>query len=271
MKVYLIVTVGPKKGMPIQIRGDLFLIGADPICNLRNRHLGPKHAAVVVREKKVFLRDMGSGRPTLVNQEMLDPDAEWPLHAGNRIVIGSLEFMVQFQEKPLSQKDLEEWAHRCLDQADSQFLFGHESDADDFLDPAIIGASNAAAAIIDRLSAQRGVMMGRLRIGTENGVTTVRFTDRYLVDLAEISMIKQELCAHLGHSNLRVLLDFKHVRRLSTKGIMMIFEFQRWLKPWGSSMALCRVRQEVREILPMLSEENIPYFHEKKTALEARW
>ena len=36
MKLYLIVARGKHKGMPIEIKGDLFLIGAKPMCQLRS-------------------------------------------------------------------------------------------------------------------------------------------------------------------------------------------------------------------------------------------
>ena len=75
----------------------------------------PKHCAVVTRDRKVFIQDMDSGSPTLVNDSLLPPGEQWPLHAGDVIAFGKLQFMVQYREKPLSQRDLEEWAARCLD------------------------------------------------------------------------------------------------------------------------------------------------------------
>src|SRR4051812_49129535 len=110
MKFYLIVRSGPKKGMPIPISIDLFLLGSDKMCQLRNANLGLKHCAFVTREKKVFVRDFDSGHATLVNGTVIPPGEEWPLHAGDCIGVGNLEFIIQYREKPLSQRDLEEWA-----------------------------------------------------------------------------------------------------------------------------------------------------------------
>src|SRR5262245_44443311 len=101
--------------MPIEIHVDLFLLGADKMCQLRAANLGLKHCALITRDRKVFVRDMDSGKPTVVNGKLLPPGEEWPLHMGDLIDVGSLQFMIQFREKPLSQKDLEEWAARCLD------------------------------------------------------------------------------------------------------------------------------------------------------------
>ncbi|MFO0965369.1 MAG: FHA domain-containing protein [Gemmataceae bacterium] len=267
MKFYLIVAKGSKKGMPVPITVDLFLIGSDPICQLRARSLGPKQCALVTRDRNVFIRDMSSGEPTIVNGDVLPPGVEWPLHKGDLLSVGALEFMIQFHEKALSQKDLEEWAAKCLDINSDRSLF--DEDADEFHKPTT--ASGAAASIIDKLTVQRGVIMGRLRIGRESGVTTVRFNDAKLVEPPEVDLIRKELCGQLNHHNLRVLLDFKNVKRLSTAGVAMVGDFCRWLKPFGSTVAFCRIRAELRSMMDVFKMDNIPYFHDKKSALIAEW
>jgi anti-anti-sigma regulatory factor len=113
--------------------------------------------------------------------------------------------------------------------------------------------------------------MGRLRIGRESGVTIVRFNDTILVEEAEIALLKKELCDHLNKTNLRVLLDLKNVRRMSTCAVVMIREFCRWLKPFGSTIALCRVRADIKRILAVMDAENIPLFPDKRSALLAHW
>ena len=84
-------------------------------------------------------------------------------------------------------------------------------------------------------------------------------------------ILRKELGDQLNHPSLRVLLDCKNVRRISTAAVAMLRDFYRWLKPFGSRMALCRIRAEVREIMEVFRMENIPYFHDKKTALLADW
>src|SRR5438445_6985602 len=122
MKFYLIVAKGRHQGLPIPIEVDLFMIGTDKLCQLRSKadDIGPQHCALVARERKVFIRDLGSGLPTYVNGETLPEHAEWPLHASDRIKVGSLEFVIPLREKPLSQRDLAEWALRCLAEASGE-------------------------------------------------------------------------------------------------------------------------------------------------------
>jgi anti-anti-sigma regulatory factor len=267
MKYYLIVAKGRKKGMPVPINGDLFLIGSEKMCQLRAKNLGPKQCAIVTRERKVFIRDLNSDAPTMVNDSLLPPGEEWPLHAGDQIAFGNLQFMIQYQEKPLSQRDLEEWAAKCLDVTNEMDLFDEGADEFHRADSAV----QAAQDIIGRLTAQRGLVMGRLRIGRESGVTTVRFNDTILVEEAEIALLKKELCDHLNKPNLRILLDLKNVRRMSTCAVLMIREFCRWLKPFGSTLALCRVRADIKRILTVMDAENIPLFPDKRSALLAHW
>ncbi len=271
MKFYLIVAKGKHKGTPIPIDIDLFMIGSDRMCQLRSKlpEIGEKHCALVSRDKKVFIRDLNSGHPTMLNGELVAPGEEWPMHAGDRIEVGPLEFMIQFREKPLSQRDLEEWAAKCLDVTEDRDLF--DEDADAF--HGSTNASDAAASIIDKLQAQRGLVIGHLRIGRDAGVTTVRFNDRQLINEGEIAMIRKELCEHLGRPNLRVLLDCKNVTRMSSSAVKMIGEFYRWLKPWGSSMALCRVRDELQSIIHTVDPElaKLRIFRDKRAGVSERW
>ena len=264
--VYLIAMKGPKTGMPIPIAGDLFLIGADAMCQLRNPRLGAKHAALTTRDQKVFLRDLNSGKPTLLNYEVVPPGEEWPLHAGDVLGVGDLDFMVQYREKALSQKDLEEWAARCLDVESDRNLLDEE---DAFHAPT--NASEAAQGIIEKLNAQKGYIQGRRRVGMENDVTTVRFNDAKIVDEGEIAMIKKELCEFLSKPNLRILLDLKNVRRLSSIGVNMIGEFRRWLGPRGSSLALCRVRPEIQRMLRTLHVDGLTIFPDKRSGVYTSW
>lgn len=277
MKFYLIVAKGKHQGLPIPIEVDLFLIGTDKLCQLRSNkteEIGPQHCALVARERKVFVRDMGSGLPTFINGDSLPGHAEWPLHAGDKIRVGPLEFVIQFREKPLSQRDLEEWALRCLDESSGQPR-KHVMDELEMAAQAKTrraDASSAAAAILDRLNAQRGIVRGRLRIAREGNVTTVRINDVYLVEEAELALINKELHDNLGTSNLRVLLDFKNVRRMSSTAVQMFVDLVRWLRPKGSTLAFCRLRPELKDMMISLQvAESIPIYPDKPSALMATW
>jgi anti-anti-sigma regulatory factor len=270
MKFYLIVAnKGKNQGLPIPIKVDLFLIGSDRMCQVRSTMagIGTQHCAIVSRERKVFIRDLDSGHETIVNNSPLPPGEEWPLHPGDRLRVGPLEFMIQFHEKPLSQRDLENWALKCLDVVSEQELV----DPDENLNKNYINAAEAAASILDKLQSKRGIVKGRLRIGRDGKITTVCFNDVYLVEEGEVGLAKKELF-EVAQPNLRVLLDCKNVRRMSSVAAEMIFEFYQKLKSLGSNLALTRVRPELQSILYTYHVlENVPLFMDKKKALVSHW
>lgn len=276
MKFVLIVAKGKHRGMPIPIEVDLFLIGSDQACQLRAHHpdVGRQHCALVTHGKRVFVRDLDSGKPTLVNGRPMPPSEEWPLHKGDRIAAGPLEFLVSFHEKPLSRRDMDDWALRVLDEDTGpkktvmQELAEMEGRPYEYRDP----AAEAAAAMLSQLQAMKGVVHGRLRISQEAGVTVVRVNETYLVEPAELSMLKKELQDNLGGRNLRVLLDLKTVRRMSAAAVNLFGELARWLRERGSCLAFCRLRPDLAGMLYDLeSVFHFRVFNDRTDALSARW
>lgn len=275
MKFYLIVAKGKKQGMPIPIEIDLFLIGSGNYCQLRAVHetIGEQHCALVKRERKVFIRDMGSGEVTVVNGEILPSGEEWPLHAGDVLEVGPLKFMIQFREKALSQRDLEEWALKCLDHASEKKMTAMEKleTLATFTEEAE-GASQVAGAILDKMSARRGVVKGRLRIARDGAITIVRINDLYLVEEAELALIKKELHENLARNNLRVLIDMKNVKRMSTAAVEMFGEVKSWLRSHSSRMAMCRMKAELQDMAVNFQEmEGVKFYSDKQLAMTANW
>lgn len=274
MKFYLIVAKGKKQGMPIPVEIDLFLIGSGPVCQLRASHdtIGEQHCAIVTRGRKVFVSDLDSGHPTFVNGEVLTPAVEWPLHSGDVLEIGPLKFVVQYREKSLSQRDLEEWALSCLDQHTERRKELGRGGSDEFHSEKFEAAASAAAAILDGLNAQRGEIKGRLRISRDGPITIVRINDVYLVEDAELALMKHELYEHLDTPNLRVLIDMKNVKRMSSQAAEMFAALRTWLRPKGSRMAMCRLRPEFEQMFRVYPvTHDMQVFAEKPKALAAKW
>lgn len=275
MKFFLIVAKGKKQGMPIPIEIDLFLIGSGPVCQLRAVHekIGEQHCAIVIRDrKKLFISHLDENFTTLVNDEVMEPGMEWPLHSGDLIEVGPLKFMVQYREKPLSQRDMEEWALSCLDQSSNRDNTIKAREKDEFHSEEYESAANAAAQILDSLSAQRGVVKGRLRISRDGDITVVRVNDTHLVDEAELALIKKELHDNLNKNNLRVLIDLKHVKRMSSPAAELLAELRSWLRPHGSRMAICRLRSDFVSMLHAFpNTHDIPIFGDKPKALASKW
>jgi anti-anti-sigma regulatory factor len=265
---YLIVGQGPRRGEPLRISTDLFLVGSDAVCQFIDPSLPSQCCAFVTRMRKVFVRDLAGTVPIVVNGEAVETDAEWPVHVGNWVAVGPLAFLVQYRETPLSRKDLEEWAASCLDGAGER---EYEGDYD-FFRARKTSASEAAKGIIQYLKNRSGEVYGRVRIAWESDDTvTVRFSDEGLVDESEIAMTRSELVACAERPGLRVLLDFKNVRRLSTAGLTMLREVRNQFRLRECTLAACRVPPDLQEIIPVLEAADIPYFANKNRALSAGW
>jgi anti-anti-sigma regulatory factor len=283
MKLYLIVAKGKQKGLPIPIKVDLFLMGSDAICQLRSKLPGvaAQHCALVTRDNKVFVKDL-EGDKTFVNDELMPPGEEWPIHAGDRLTVGPLEFMFQFHERALSQKDAEEWALKSLDReaarkGSDQEAFSEEEDPESGLlraPPPPENAASAAGQLLDKLTAQRGVVKGRLRVTDSGNIKILRFNDTFLVEEAEIAFVKKELLQNLEARSgpKRYLLDFKNVARMSSTAGEMLKEVRRRIQTLGGSLALCRVRPELQLILETIGFiPDIKHFTSKEDALTGRW
>jgi pSer/pThr/pTyr-binding forkhead associated (FHA) protein len=104
MKLSLVVLQGKPEGKEIPIRLSQFLIGRDPECHLRPSSplVSKRHAALLIREGKAFVRDFGSTNGTFINKQPVKGEAE--LKDGDELTIGPLSFRVKLsataQETP---------------------------------------------------------------------------------------------------------------------------------------------------------------------------
>ena len=273
--LFLLMANGRHKGLPIHVKGDLFMIGSSPICQVRSHKpkIAPRHCAIATRQDKAFVRDMGSGEATVLNNTVIPANAEWPLHKGDALIVGPFKFIVEFKETLLSQRDTEEWALKSLDNHASS-AGPQVKDADDvmkLMSTEYFSAAQAASSILTSLDPERGILHGRLRVAMDKGVTVVRFNDIDLLDDAEVALVKQEIFEFLNPMNLRVLLDFKNVNRMSTAAANMVLELYHRLRQRRSSLALCRIRPELRSIFFTLNIKNVLFFLERTDAVNTRW
>jgi predicted component of type VI protein secretion system len=101
MKFSLVVTQGSQQGRPIPITKSEFVIGRDAKCHLRpaSHHVSKRHCMLRIRGDLAFVEDLGSTNGTFINDEQVK--GERPLHDGDRLKIGPLDFLVRLEaEKP---------------------------------------------------------------------------------------------------------------------------------------------------------------------------
>jgi predicted component of type VI protein secretion system len=98
MDLRLVVrTVGKLQGRSIPINRSPFLIGRDPVCQLRpgSSLVSGRHCALTAHGGKTFVQDLGSTNGTFVNGERVQ--AKHELRQGDVLLIGPLEFEVRME------------------------------------------------------------------------------------------------------------------------------------------------------------------------------
>jgi predicted component of type VI protein secretion system len=95
MAITLIVMGGAHQGRRIPITVSRFLIGRDPLCNLRpaSKEVQWEHCAILPKEEGAVLRDYTSGCGTYLNGRLL-VGGEMQLEDGDVITVGPLSFQV---------------------------------------------------------------------------------------------------------------------------------------------------------------------------------
>lgn len=98
MKVSLVVASGVHQGKAIPILGPQFVIGRDPTCQLRpaSQAVSKQHCAVLVRDGRVYVRDMGSTNGTQLNDDTLKGE-EREVRPNDSLKVGPLDFTVRIE------------------------------------------------------------------------------------------------------------------------------------------------------------------------------
>lgn len=98
MHVELVVASGIHHGMVIPIPFSQFLIGREPICNLRPAEVAvsKRHCALLVRGEQVLLRDLDSTNGTFLNGKRLQAQAV--LRDNDCFRVGDLHFVVHLSK-----------------------------------------------------------------------------------------------------------------------------------------------------------------------------
>lgn len=94
MDVTLKVLAGAKTGGKIAIKKDKFLIGRSKKCNLcaGSDSVSRRHCAIVRKDTRVFVKDLGSRNGTLLNDKRIEKTVE--LKSGDELSVGPLRFLI---------------------------------------------------------------------------------------------------------------------------------------------------------------------------------
>lgn len=101
-------------------------------------------------------------------------------------------------------------------------------------------------------------MADTLEISTEQNVVIIRFVSDALLDSSSIQAVGDELAAQIEtapHPN--VLLDFEHVRYLSSPGLSMLLAVRRVAEQREIELSLAGLRPELRGLFRLTHLEKV--------------
>ncbi len=146
MEVKLVVIGGKHSGRAIPVTRPKFVVGRADDCHLRTQSdlVSRHHAAILVEDGRVAVRDFGSKNGTFVNDRPVEDEQE--LQTGDRLKIGSLEFDVQLTvsvggKKKSKVQSIHEAATRTVEVADDELdISGWLADEGD--SPTTVGSAD---------------------------------------------------------------------------------------------------------------------------------
>lgn len=109
MQVLLRVNTASKPEKKIKVSRDVLIGRERGRCDLRvaSSEVSRRHCQILVGEKTVDVRDLGSANGTRVNGELIPAKMNFPINPGDLLVIGPLEVTVEFRAKKRSRPEAE--------------------------------------------------------------------------------------------------------------------------------------------------------------------
>lgn len=89
-----------------------------------------------------------------------------------------------------------------------------------------------------------------IHVDSQDGAQVVRFRDDRIMDPERIEILGKELFSLAGADGAtqRVVIDFAHVRFLSSAAINKLIVMEKRLRAKGGRVRLCRMRPSIREL-----------------------
>jgi pSer/pThr/pTyr-binding forkhead associated (FHA) protein len=131
MQFNLLIVRGWSQEQVIPVQGREFSIGRDSSCDLCviNMSISRRHAALLSRDGKVVVRDLGSRNGTFVNGKIVACEQE--LRHGDTLRLGPQEYRVQFNTAtPSSASDVEKKVEELMREAEAPRPFQEASPED---------------------------------------------------------------------------------------------------------------------------------------------
>jgi anti-anti-sigma factor len=236
--VWLEVQIGAAKARPVLVDQPEYTIGRDPGCQLRlgSPLVSKRHAAIIRRDGRIFVRDLGSTNGTVVNGRPLR-SADEELQHDDRIQVGPIVATVIIGD---------------LDRPESS----HEVPSR--IEPAMRSANGEAPRLEPHLHEDTGEFATSLDLEPEQKIVheliqNVLVITPHLSDLEAddaIEMLRTYLYVMferpMPH---QVVINLEYVGHLSAKAIGVLLAHHLRLDRAGGALRICQARARVMAVL----------------------
>jgi len=238
-ELWLSVSAGAARGRLIALSGPRFVIGRDQSCNLRlgSPLVSKLHAALLRRDGRVFLRDLGSTNGTVLNGRPFR-NSELEVHQGDRIQIGPIIATLAAGPQQPESDQVEDQVAGWLrtHQADDR---SEQIGWDDTLTLPTRGA--------DEPSSDGGP---QIKCEIIQNVLVVTPQASALDDLEIVERLRGHLRALFDSPTPReVVVNLEYVGHLSAQAIGVLLAHHLRLDHSGGAMRLCQARARVMAVL----------------------
>jgi len=238
-ELWLSVSAGAARGRLIAVSGSQFVIGRDQSCNLRlgSPLVSKLHAALLRREGRVFLRDLGSTNATILNGRPFR-NSEVEIHHGDRIQIGPIVAALSTGPQQPESNHVEDQVAGWLrtEQADDR---SEQIGWDDTLTLPTTGA--------DEASSDDGP---QIKCEIIQNVLVVTPQTSALDDIEAVERLRGHLRALFDSPTPReVVVNLEYVGHLSAQAIGVLLAHHLRLDHAGGAMRICQARARVMAVL----------------------
>ena len=267
----LLITSGKQKGKKLRLPENRDLVvGRDRECHIRltAANVSRKHCAIRSSGNQLFVRDLGSGNGTLVNDIAIQD--ETLLQPGDVLAIGAFVFQVP---KPMQTAETTpDAASVHVTDGDVLDWLGAEEPQDAPTPESTIiikGREQITETPPDRAAAPR---YAYLHVRELYEIAIVRLKAKR-IDAGNFEKVMQELSALVdreGHK--KILLNLAEVSYVYTTALTRFSSFKRKVEEAGGQLRLCDLQPVVRDVFEVTQLSRLFDIHDRESgALDALW